>query len=119
MNYADIKARARLDRHKAFAVPVQFYPKGQRTPLALVPPITARLHNRVTVAADPTGGGYAQITEGITRVIMSRVELAAASLVPKQGDRLVFGPPFDVAVQLDTKDTPNGPVVERWNVSRK
>ena len=119
MSYADIKTQARRARHQAFAVPVQFYPKGARSALALVPPLTARLHNRVTVAADPLGGGYAQITEGITRLLFSRDELAAAGLVPKQGDRVAFGPPFDVTVLLDTKDTPNGPVVEKWNVSRK
>lgn len=105
--------------HSTFAVPVSYYDKGSRTPRVLENPVTARLHNRIAVAPDPVAGGYAQIVEGVTRVIFSRDNLTLAGVAPKQGDKISFGPPYNVVVVLDVKDTPNGPVTEKWSVSRR
>lgn len=116
MSFADIKTQARRAVHSAFAVPVLFYPGGSTVAASPENPLMARLHNKVQISADPLSGGYAQIVEGVTRVIFDRDTLQAAGIAPRQGDVVEFTA-YKVRVRLDTRDTPNGPVTDRWSVN--
>lgn len=101
--------------HAAFGVPVLFYPAGSRTVRLTNPPLTARYHSKMQVAGDPVGGGYAQMLEGVNRVVLSREQLSAAGVVLKQGDVLAF-PDYLMRVRLDIKDVYTGPINETWSV---
>lgn len=119
-DWGQTKAMGRRAVHATFAIPVSYVPKGTTTPLetALGTPLTARLHNRVQVQADALSGGYAQIIEGITKCVFNVEELAAQGIIPAKGDKVTFVE-YGITVILDTRDTPNGPINDIWNVSIK
>ena len=119
-DWAATKAAGRRAVHATFAVAVVHTPKGTTTPSvpALGNSLTARLHNRVTVQADGISGGYAQIIEGVTKVVFNREEIAAQGIAPGKGDKVTFTE-YGITVILDTRDTPNGPIDDIWNVSIK
>jgi hypothetical protein len=122
VSWAATKIQARLDVHNAFALPVLYYLAGTTTALALASPLTARLHNKVVLPPSPETGGYAQMLEGVTKVLFNRQQLNALGVVPAQGDYLQFTdyPLYAggfVTATLDVRDPRNGPVVDKWSVS--
>lgn len=119
MSFLDLKTNARRSVHTAFAVPcVLTNGDGSR-------PTTARLHTRISMGGDIASEGYAGIIEGINRVVFSRELLAALDgglgVVPARGDKVVFtnyiAPGVDLALDLDARDTYEGPIDERWSVA--
>lgn len=118
MNRADLRKMSRRLVHRAYAVPINFYPRGVSAPLALQNPLTARLHNKIKIDADPLGGGYAQIVDTNTRVLFDQEDLDAAGVAPKEGDIIEF-PDYDMRVRLDIRDQGNGPIIQKWTVSKR
>ena len=117
-SWADIRTSARRQVHETFAVPVLYYRGNSKVPFAtpVESPLTARLHNKVQVASEAVGGGYSQILEGVTRVFFNVEDLQALGLVPAKADRVTFVD-YGQTYRLDNKETPNGPINEKWSVS--
>ena len=118
MTFLAEKARTRRNVHRAFAVPCLFGDDSVA--------LTARFHDKMSLGGDiEPGVGYANIIEGITRVIFDREELAAADggfgVTPTRGDRIVFpdymGISGDLTVELDARDPYDGPIDEKWSVA--
>lgn len=119
MSWADIRTAARRKVHQTFAVPVLYYPALSKVPLdttLLGSSLTARLQNKVQIAPDAVGGGYSQILEGVTRVFFNVEDLAVLNLNPVKGDRVLFVD-YGHTYRLDNKETPNGPINQKWAVS--
>lgn len=115
--HAQIKARARKAVHAAFAYRATYKDSTVDTPVI----INARWHNKLVLMGDYQDNGYANIIEGIEKVIFDRDEMAAVGITPRQGGVVtIIEPDFgDVILELDQRDPYVGPVEEKWSVARK
>lgn len=122
MNFLDLKRRTRTAVHSAFEVPC-LLARGARDGIGDIP-LTARFHNRMGLTGDLQSQGYAEIIEGIQRVVLNRELLATAldggELTLVRGDIITF-PDYiaigtDLTLMLDARDPYDGPVTERWAV---
>lgn len=119
MSFLDLKTKARRSVHNAFAVPC-ILTNGDGSF-----PTVARLHTRMQLGGDIASEGYASIIEGVNRVVFNREQLAALDgglgVVPARGDQVVFtnyiATGMDLALELDARDTYEGPIDERWAVA--
>ena len=118
MKFVDIKAAARRTVHATMAVPCSL--RNADGTFAL----TARLHNKITIGGDIESQGFATVLEGVTRIILSREELAladnGAGVSPTRTDQVTFtdynGTGQDVTFELDVRDPYDGPITEKWSV---
>lgn len=62
------------------------------------------------------GDGYAEITEGIQRLVFDRGELAAKGLVLARGG-IVQIPQYQITITLELRQPYDGPVNEVWQVT--
>lgn len=119
---ADLRKISRRAVHAAFAVPIGYIPKGSSYawtyPTDFQYPLTARFHTKVKVDPDPLGGGYAQIIDTNTRVIFNMDELTANNINPRTGD-LIYFPDYGFRVRLDIMDANNGPITQKWTVTKR
>lgn len=111
MSFADIKERSRQAVHAAFAVPCQYRETPSSDPVGLM----ARLHTRIVVGG-AQGGAYATITEGVTRAIFNRDELADKTIVLKRNGLVTFTD-YGLTFVLDVRDPMAGPVTETWSLA--
>lgn len=111
MTFADIKAKARRDVHGTLAVRCLYKPPGNTA----VREVTSRLHTKVVVggAEQP---GYATIIEGVTKAVFNREDLALAGIVLRRGGQVSF-PDWNVTYTLDTRDSYDGAVTEKWTLA--
>lgn len=93
---SEIKARARRAIHGRLAVPVRYYPDGDRTEEP-VEGITVRWHNKIDTTGD-LDGQYGSVIEGI--------------------DRLIFSISNIEAVNSDRAETPADPPLEPISLAR-
>jgi len=122
VSFLDLKTRTRRDVHSRFAVPCTVA-TGSRGGSGDVP-LTARFHNKMALGGDILSEGYANIIEGIQRVIFNREEFVTAvnggQLTLSRGDVVTFpnymGPNQDLVVVLDARDPHDGPIDEKWSV---
>lgn len=116
-NLAATKARARRDIHRKMSVAAQHADNVT----GVLTDITVRWHNKLAILGDLQDSGYANIIEGIDRVIFSRDELSAAGITPKRGDVVIMtAEGYDNAqLILEVKEKVAGPVEEIWQVTRK
>ena len=80
-------------------------------------PITTRWHDKINRFGNLENAGWAQVVEGIDRLIFNRPELTSKGIVLTSNSvvtLLAAGDKF----QLDVKEPPNGPVEEVWVVVR-
>lgn len=119
MSFIDIKTLTRRVVHNALAIPCQYLgPDLGDTPVQL----TARLHDKITVGGQAGGQqGYATIIEGVTRAVFNRETLLAAGITLKKRGTVTFfnynGTGLDAVVKLDSRDSFEGPVTEKWTVA--
>lgn len=112
MTFADIKAAARRSVHQVMAVPCFYSGPGGLATIGL----TARLHTKVVVGGDLSGQGYATIIEGVTRAVFNREELAALGVTLRRNGKVTF-PDYGMTLQLDSRDTYDGAITEKWTVA--
>ncbi|QJI52237.1 hypothetical protein [Cronobacter phage JC01] len=113
---AEVKAKARRAVHSAFRLDATY----QDASLDAAVPVTVRWHNRIVIQGDYDSSGYANIIDGIERIIFNREELDALGIDPRSGGVLVITEPgFDNAVlYLDAREPMVGPIEEKWWVKR-
>lgn len=82
-------------------------------------PITVRWHSKISVHGDLENQGYAQILEGVDRLIFYDAELVAASLALKRGGLIVIPKYQNATFALDALNPTDGPVNVIWSVARQ
>ena len=117
-NFLELKLRARRVVHSTLGVPA-FY---QDTPLSTPEEVRVRWHNKKVSVGDYDDQGYANVIEGIERVIFDAdqaravgVRRAGVVTIPNMG-----GPQGEsVTLVLALQDDTAGPGEEVWQVTVK
>lgn len=123
-DWSSIKASTRRAVHKTFKVRALYQDQYMKEPI----PVSVRWHNKIGVIGQETNQGYAEVIEGVDRVIFNREELESIKsitesgnpLVPIKGGRiqLVDALYNNATLVLDSREPIVGPVDEVWNVTR-
>lgn len=123
-SWSSLKAMSRRAVHDTFKVQATYQDQFLESPV----PVYVRWHNRIGVIGQETSQGYAEVIEGIDRIIFSREELEETHLISgtgkpvkpmKNGVVTLVDPLFNNAkLVLDTKQPDVGPIDEVWNVNR-
>lgn len=114
--FAAIKAQARRAVHTAFSFDATYQDRS----LTDAVPITVRWHNRLVIQGDYDSSGYANVIDGIERVIFNREELATLGIKPVQNAVIIITEEGyeGTTLFLDQKEAHVGPVEEKWWVKR-
>lgn len=123
-NWSAIKASTRRAVHDTFKVRALYHDPRMSEPM----PVSVRWHNKIGVIGQETNQGYAEVIEGIDRVIFNREELEKSAIItpdrnpimPMKGGTIqLVDPLFNNSVlRLDSREPIVGPVDEVWNVVR-
>lgn len=110
-SFADFKRQSRREVHATFAV-AALYSDTVVTGVG----VTVRYHNKILRTGNLQNSGYADIVEGIDRLIFDDAEMASKVLTLRR-DGIVTIPEYGgAAFILDTRDVQDGPVEVAWNV---
>lgn len=117
-NFAAIKAKARRDVHASLSVSARYESYSQEV---IVDGLSVRWHNKRQLVGDLDSGGYAQIIDGVERIVFMQDELQAKGVTLEGGDVIIitaegYG---NVGLVLQTQEQIVGPVEVIWQVSRK
>lgn len=114
---AEIKAKARKAVHAAFRYDALYKDPS----LNAAVPVSVRWHNRLVMHGDYDQSGYANIIDGIEKVIFMRDELETIGLTPVRGATLVLTEKGmnDTRLVLDVREKSVGPLEEKWTVVRE
>jgi len=118
MGIARIKEQARARLHRAMSVPV-LWSRGEATLPEGGPDkkkLSARWHNKLVRQGD-LGGDYADILEGLDRLVFQQDQLDALGITLTRGDIITFSD-YDVSFELDQPEPNDGPLNRYWHVSR-
>lgn len=109
--FSELKRAARQAIHEAFVVPALYSDQAWTNQ-----PVGVRWHNRLIRQGNLAAAGYAELIEGVDRLVFSRKELLDLGLV-LQRDGVIVIPAYGGAMfTLDTLEPPDGPVDIVWNV---
>lgn len=115
--FAMIKAKARRDVHASLSVSARY----ESYSLDHSDDISVRWHNKMAILGDIDNNGYANIIEGIERIIFMRSEIEAKNIKLEEGDTITitdYG--FDnVRLVLKSQEPIVGPVEVIWQVARE
>lgn len=116
-NFAAAKAKMRRDVHASLSVSARYESYSLDV---VVDDISVRWHNKIAVIGDLENGGYANVIEGIERIIFDRAELLAKNVLLDEGDVIVItAEGFENArLVLKTQEPIVGPVEVIWQVAR-
>lgn len=117
MRLAAIKAKARKAVHAAFSYSATY----QDGTLDAAVGVQVRWHNRLVMLGDYDSSGYANIIDGIERIIFDRDELGSLGLTPRRGGKVVIIEEGmnSTTLTLDSKEKNVGPLEEKWVVVRE
>ena len=118
-SFAKAKSLVRRTVHKTFGVPAFYKDSSLSTPAA----ISARWHNKIERMGDLENQGYAEIIQGIDRVLFDATEARTVG-VKRLGEvsfpELAATPTSAIPTFiLNTRETETGPDREIWLVSLK
>lgn len=117
-DWAEIKATARQTVHETFGVQAFYQDAVVTVPVEM----RARLHDR---QGKPYGGlvdgdGYADIVESIDQIVLIPRSIYGACVELQRNGEFTFPTMFPGSVfTLDLRIPSQGPLEERWQVSRK
>ncbi|ECH9559507.1 hypothetical protein ZT45_20930 [Salmonella enterica subsp. enterica] len=116
-NFAAIKAKARRDVHASLSVAARYENYAQDV---IVDDISVRWHNKIAIMGDLENGGYANVIEGIERIIFMRDELNAKGIMLSEGDSIIMTAEGceNARLVLKTQEPIVGPVEIVWQVAR-
>ena len=78
--------------------------------------LRVRWHNRIAIQGDLVEAGYANVIDGVNRVVFDKVELDEKGVVPARGAKITTGD-GDVLV-LDHMEPTAGPIEIIWGVAK-
>lgn len=116
-DFATAKAIARRAVHTAFGVQAFYSDALISAPVE----IRARWHNRVSRQfGDLDNGGYAEVIEGIDRIVLIPEDTDGYPVELQRGGVLTFPTTLPgVEFVLEHREPATGPLEEAWAVSRK
>ncbi len=116
-DFATAKANARRAVNAAFGVQAFYSDAAINTPVE----IRARWHNRISRPfGDLENGGYAEVIEGIDRIVLIPEDIHGYPVVLKRGGTVTLPTLLpDVEFELEHKEPATGPLEEAWAVTRK
>lgn len=78
-----------------------------------------RWHDRLTMVGNVVDTGYADVLEGIDRIIFDREELVEKGVTLSREGRVKFGPAFqNIVLNLEALELTEGPINVVWKVTR-
>lgn len=113
-NFSAYKALARRTVHTYLSAGALY----SHSDLAEPVDIRVRWHNKIARYGDLEDGGYAEVVEGVNRLIFDAAELNEKNIVLAKGAHIALtDPEFDNAVLvLDTAEPRVGPIEIIWGV---
>jgi len=131
MSLADIKARARRAIHGSLAVSCSLTDNDHPGGLLFSeeytgPGLTVRYHTKIAQTGD-LEGSYAEVLDGIDRLVFHVENVAAASEALVENGELpisllrnaqIIIPEYSLVFRLDSLEPPDGPGEIIWNVAR-
>lgn len=117
-DFAEAKANARRVVQSTFAVQAFYSDDSVNPPVE----IRARWHNRISKPfGDLDNGGYAEIVEGIDRIVLIPNNYPGGNAVTLQRLGVVTLPTLlpGVSFILEHREPDTGPLEEAWAVTRK
>lgn len=110
-NFAKAKANLRRVVHETLAVDALYQDASMSDPL----PIRVRWHTKIDRFGDLAGAGYAEVIEGVHRIILSK---ESARLMGVKRTGIITIPDYAGArLQLEEREPEDGPYEEIWQVS--
>jgi hypothetical protein len=107
---ADLKRQARKVVHDTMSVPAVY----ENPALPGSVDLRVRWHNKIAINGDLVEAGYAEMIEGINRVIFEKAELDEKGVNLARGHKLTV---WDGTVlMLDSQEPAVGPVTVIWRV---
>lgn len=115
-DHAAVKARVRRTVHNTLGIAAEYVDDTMAAPEQL----RVRWHNRIVQTGDLQNGGYAEIIDGINRVIFDIDELLLKGVIVHRGGRLkISAPAFNGAVLvIGERDSDCGPIEQTWYVGK-
>lgn len=115
--HAAIKAKMRKAVHAAFSYSAT-YKDGT---LDAAVEVQVRWHNRLVMLGDYDSSGYANVIDGIERIIFDRDELGTLGVTPRRGGKVVITEEGmnNTELTLDSREKNVGPLEEKWVVTRE
>jgi hypothetical protein len=112
-DFASVKAQTRRVVHDTLGVDALYQDNVVTTPV----PIRVRWHNRINRFGDLESAGYAEIIEGIDRVILNGEQ---ARLIGVRSRGRIFMPATmgSAVLTLSAQEPKDGPFEECWTVSK-
>lgn len=111
-SFANAKKLVRRVVHDTLAVPALYQDAVMSTPAD----IRARWHSKIERTGDLEGEGWAQVIEGVDRIIFNSTDARTLNL--KRGGTVTFPAYNNATFILDTREEVDGPDEEIWLVSR-
>lgn len=112
--FSALKAQARQAVHNYFAVVASYTD-------AFTPPtvVGVRWHNKlIRPMPNMEGTGYAEVIEGVNRIIFAQAELQTLDVLLRPKGRVSLVDYPGIVFVLESREPPDGPVDVVWNVSR-
>jgi hypothetical protein len=113
VDFADLKAAARKAVHDQFSVSATYNDSTLPSPVQ----VRVRWHNRLLQQGDLSPGGYANIIEGVNRIVFSAEQIADLGLILRSRGTVQI-PDYAATFALATREPTDGPVNVTWNVDR-
>lgn len=114
-DFGEWKSLVRQALHECLAVPARYQDDSLDMPVD----VTVRWHTKVDRFGDLENGGYAEVIEGINRLIFNRAQLDELGIKPCRGGEVtILATGYEnVTLVLVTMEPYDGPVEEVWNVA--
>lgn len=112
-DWQKLKANTRQIVHDTFAGGSTYLDPSLNTPVDL----DVRWHNKSVLGGDLESGGYAEIVEGIERVIFNIPQLELKGITLKA--RALVTMADGTKLRLSVKNPKVGPIEEVWDVTRE
>lgn len=116
-NFANVKTLVRRAVHDTLGVQAFYKDSSMNAQV----PIKARWHNKIDRFGDLDNQSYAELIQGIDRVVFASEDARAIGV--KRGGEIMFpdyAPESDaLTFILQVREPASGPFEEVWNVSRK
>lgn len=115
-SWAKAKAKARKVVHSTFRLSGVLRRKDTGVEIAL----SVRYHNKIAMMGDLMEAGYADVIDGVDRLIFDRNELTEKNIVLRADDtvKLVDDGFENIRLRLVAQEPINGPVEVKWQVAR-
>lgn len=111
-NFAVAKAKLRRVVHSTLGVSALY----QDSSMSTAEPIRVRWHSKIDRFGDLESAGYAEIIEGIHRVILDRDQ--ARTLGVRNPGTITIAELGDAVLTLEAMEPYDGPVEEIWSVTK-